>query len=49
MRLYLINPIQYIKTRSKLFGYFKFNKCDCGCTDYDGWGFNFVLFGISKN
>ena len=48
MKFYLINPILYLQTKSSLFGYFKFDVCECGCTDFKGWGFNFGLFGLNK-
>ena len=47
VRFYLIDPVLTIKTKSILFGYFKFKPCPCGCTNFWGWGFNFGIFGFN--
>lgn len=47
IKFYPINIKTNLETGTPLFGYFKFEPCDCGCTDYYGWGFNLIFFGFN--
>lgn len=47
MRFYWIEPISQFLTKSRLFGYFGFKPCECGCTTNSGKGFNFGIFGVN--
>jgi hypothetical protein len=44
---YLINPYLYRITKSRLFGYFRFDYNEYDGTRIAGWGFNFILFGLN--
>jgi len=47
LEFYWIDPFLNIKTKTSLFGYFKFSPCSCGCTNFFGWGINLGLFGFN--
>ena len=47
LNFFWINPYVTWETKSSFFGFYKFDKCPCGCTKYPGWGVCLGLFGFN--
>ena len=44
-RFYWILPRDWDKMDG-IFGFYRFDKCDCGCTSVPGWGMKLGFFGF---